>query len=251
MKLRIRSIARRLVSITSIIPGMSGLLSPGDIGVKILVWLSAPAVIVTIFTSFLAASGWFSIGRTSVRYTMIATQRAGETVRHWTSARQRAMASLLAASTGFVAVSYSLSQLAGVTYERIGQGSQSIAYGFKFDEGFLVSQLLEYQRWTRFSIWTLACVLVSIFALNLANLIGAQLLRSFIRFAWKIILGLGLAASLVMVLDGCSVLFLGAQHQDNYRASMALFYALWACCLWLLPGLAVVIDHASESVFSG
>jgi hypothetical protein len=231
---------------------MSGLPSPQDIAVKILIWLSAPAVIVMIFTSFLAAAGWLTLGRTSVRYTMIASQRAGETVRHWTSARQRAMVSLLAASTGFVAVSYSLSQLVGVTYEKIGHSHQSIAYGFKFDAGFLVSQLLEYQRWTRLSMWTLVGVLVSIFVLNFANLSGALLLRESIRLIWRIILALGLVASLLLVLDGCSVLVLGVQHHyDNYRPSMALFYAFWVGCLWLLPCFAAVIDGASEKVFSG
>ena len=230
---------------------MSGLPSPGDIAVEILVWLSAPAVIVTILTSLLAAAGWLSLGRTSVRYATITRQRAGETVRQWTSARQRAMVGLLVASTGFVAVSYSLSQLAGVTYEKIGQSHQSIAYGFNFDAGFLVSQLLEYQRWTRLSMWVLIGVLASIFALNFANLTGAHLLRGFTRLIWGAILGSGLAASLLLVLDGCSVLILGMGHHDNYRSSMALLYALWVGCLWLLPCFAAFIDSASEKVFSG
>jgi hypothetical protein len=230
---------------------MSGLPSPEDIAIKIFVWLSAPAVIVTIFTSFLAATGWLTLGRTSARYTMIATQRAGETVRHWTSARQRALVGLLAASAGFVAVSYSASQLAGVTYEKIGQSHQSIAYGFQFDAGFLVSQLLEYQRLTRLSVWVLIGVLASIFALNLANLTDAHLLRAIVRLIWGAILGLGLAASLLIALSGCSVLLLGVGHQDNYRPSTALLYALWVGCLWLLPCFAAAIDSASEKVFSG
>src|ERR1019366_8151111 len=163
---------------------MNGLPSPEDIAVKIIIWLSAPAVIVTIFTSFLAATGWLTLGRTSARYAQIATQRAGATVQHWTSARQRAMVVLLAASAGFVAVSYSTSQLAGVTYEKIGQSHQSIAYGFELNAGFLVSQLLEYQRWTRLSIWVLVGVLASIFALNLANLTDAHFLGGFIRLVW-------------------------------------------------------------------
>jgi hypothetical protein len=230
---------------------MSGLPSPEDIAIKILVWLSAPAVIITIFTSFLAAAGWLTLGRTSVRYTMVAAQRAGDTVRQWTSARQRAMVGLLAASTGFVAVSYSASQLAGVTYEKIGQSHQSIAYGFTFDAGFLVSQLLEYQRWTRLSMWVLVAVLASIFALNLANLTDAHLLRGFIRIIWCVILGLGLVASLLLALDGCSVLVLGMGHHNNYRPSMALLYALWVGCLWLLPCFATIIDSTSEKLFSG
>jgi hypothetical protein len=230
---------------------MSGLPSPEDIAIKILVWLSAPAVIVTIYTSFLAAVGWITIGRKSVQYAQRAGNWTGETVRHWTSARQRAMVGLLTASTGFVAVSYSASQLAGVTYEEIGQSHQSIARGFTFDAGFLVSQLLEYQRWTRLSMWVLVGVLASIFVLNFANLTDANLLREFIRVIWRIILGIGLVASLLLLLDGCSVLVLGTAHKDNYKASMALLYALWVGCLWLLPCLAVAVDSASEKVFSG
>jgi hypothetical protein len=230
---------------------MSGLPSPEDIAIKILIWLSAPAVIVTIFTSFLAAAGWLSVGRASVGATQRAGEKLQEKLRHWTSARQRAMVGLLTASTGLVAVSYSASQLAGVTYEKIGQSHQSIAYGFTFDADFLVSQLLEYQRWTRLSMWVLVGVLASIFALNLANLTGAHLMREFIRIIWRVILGLGLAASLLLVLSGCSVLVLGMGHHDNYRPSMALLYALWVGCLWLLPCFAASIDSASEKVFSG
>lgn len=229
---------------------MSDLPSPEDIAIKILVWLSAPAVIVTIFTSLLAVAGWFTLGRTSVHYTVLATQRAGERARDWTSARQRAMVGLLAASTGFVAVSYSASQLAGVTYEKIGQNHQSIASGSTFDAGFLVSHLLEYQHWTLLSTWVLVGVLASIFTLNLANLTGAKSLADFITFIWKIILGVGLFASPLIVLAGISVLLLGMGHQDNYKTSMALLYALWVGCLWLLPCFAAAVDIASKKVFS-
>ena len=152
---------------------MSGLPSPQDIVVKVLVWLSAPAVIVMIYTSFLAAIGWYTVGRAGVRYTVIAGKRARETARHWTSSRQRSMVRLLAASTGFVAVAYSLSQLAGVTYEKINHG-ESIASGFSFDAGFLVSRLLGYQHLTRLSVWTFVGALTSIFVLNFANLTGIR-----------------------------------------------------------------------------
>jgi hypothetical protein len=114
-----------------------------------------------------------------------------------------------------------------------------------------VSQLLEYQRWTRLSMWVLVGVLASIFALNLANLTDAHLLREFIRIIWRVILGLGLVASLLLALDGCSVLVLGMGHKNNYRPSMALLYALWVGCLWLLPCFTAAIDSASEKVFSG
>jgi hypothetical protein len=251
ISLRIRAICPRLSGRLPILSAVSGLPSPEDIMVKVLFWLGTSAVIVMIFTSCLAVAGWLSLGRSSVRYVRIGARRAGETVRDWTSARQRAMVRLLAASTGFVAVSYSLSQLAGITYEKLGPGRQPLSSGVTpFDAGFLMSQLLEYQHFTRFSIWTVAGVLASIFMLNFANLIDAHRLRNFIRFIARIVLGTGLAVSVLVVLNGLGVLVEGLNHQNNFKPSMVVLYALWAVCLWLLPCFAVGIDGASEKTFS-
>jgi hypothetical protein len=227
---------------------MSGLPSPEDLAVKVLLWIGAPAVVVTAYTSVLAGIGWISVGRSSARNLSTARARTRATLRDWTTVRQRATVRLIAASAAFVAVAYSLTQLAGVTYERIGD-NPSIAEGLSFDAGFLVSQLLGYQHWTRLSGWAVFAALASIFLLNVANLIGSVALRKFIAFVWGVALLPGMLLGFLLILDGVCVLILGLTHSDNYQPSMAVLYALWVACLFALPWLAERIQHSSEDLF--
>lgn len=80
---------------------------------------------------------------------------------------------------------------------------------------------------------------------NFADLIGARRLR-----AWPTVLGLGALLSLVLALAGLAVLIQGLMHSGIYKPSMALLYALWITCLWILPLSSIVIDDASKQLYS-
>jgi hypothetical protein len=110
---------------------MSGLPSPEDVAIQLLKWLSAPVIVIVLFTSLLALLGWVSFLRSSVRYATSAALRTRETVQYWTTFRQRAFLRLTLASTLFLAIFYSLVQLAQVTYEKTSNG-YSIAEGLVF-----------------------------------------------------------------------------------------------------------------------
>jgi hypothetical protein len=227
---------------------MTGLPSPEDVAVKILVWIGAPAILIALYTSLLALLGWVSLVKSSRRNVSLAVRRTRETLRDWTTARQRAAVRLVAASTLFVAVAYSLTQLAGVTYEKV-DGNTSIADGLSFDGTFLFSQLVGYQHWTRLSAWTVLAALLSIFLLNVANLIRLTGLRKLITLVWGVVLGLGMLFGLLLILAGVCVLLLGLTHYDNYQPSMAILYALWVGCLFLLPWLAERVQRGSVDLF--
>ena len=159
-----------------------------------------------------------------------------------------ATVSLIAASTVFVALAYSLTQLAGVTYEKIGH-KPSIAEGLSFRAPYLISELLDYQHWTRLSAWTVLAALLSIFLLNVTGLIGASHLRGFIIFVWAIVLVPGVLLGLLLALDGLIVMTLGFMHQNGYQPSMAVLYLLWVACLLALPLLGSKIVRESERIF--
>jgi hypothetical protein len=227
---------------------MNGLPSPEDITVRVLIWLGAPAVIVTIYTSVFAFLGWVSLGKSGARGVSTAAARIRQTAVDWSSERQRATMKFIAASTAFVAVVYSLTQLAGVTYEKIGR-HLSIAEGLTFNAGYLVSELLGYQHWTRLSAWTVLAALVSIFLLNVAGLFRAPTLSGFVTVIWAIVLVPGAFAALLVALAGASVLILGLTHQDNYQPSMAVLYLLWVVCLLSLPLLGRKIVSEIDRMF--
>jgi hypothetical protein len=227
---------------------MNGLLSPEDIAVRVLLWLGAPAVIVAIYTSVLAFLGWVSLGKSSARGVSTAVARTRQTAVDWSSERQRATVKFIAASTAFVAVAYSLTQLAGVTYEKIGH-NHSIAEGMTFNASYLVSELLGYQHWTRLSAWTVLSALVSIFLLNVAGLIRAPALRGFVAVIWTVVLVPGAFAALLVAIAGACVLILGLTHQNNYQPSMAVLYLLWVVCLLSLPLLGSKIMTEIERMF--
>ena len=228
---------------------MPGLLSPEDVTVRVLLWIGAPLVIVTIFTSFLAFLGWVSFVKSSVRTVSTAATRTRELIVYWTTELQWAVVRLIAASAIFTALAYSATQLAGVTYEKVGQ-QRSIAEGMDFDSGYLVSQLLGYQHWTRLSAWTVTGVLVSIFFVNAFTLAGITWLKNVIAFgvAWLVTLPCALFGLLVGF-SGIFVLILGLTHSNGYRPSMATLYLLWVVCLVPLHPLWAVIAYLSEQVF--
>jgi hypothetical protein len=226
---------------------MGGLPAPEDLAVRVLVWLGAPALIIAIFTSVLAFFGWISAAKSSVRNVSLTVTRARQVFTYWTSERQRAAVTLVLASTLFTAIAYSLTQLMGVTYQNFGHGG-SIAEGMKFGSSYLTSHLLGYEHWTPLSAWTVVGALVSIFLLNVANLIGASRLRSAVMAPWGLTLGLGVIAGALIGFAGFCVLILGLMHADNYQSSMAILYLLWVICLLSLPWLAIKIVSASERV---
>jgi hypothetical protein len=223
---------------------MDGLPSPQDIVVRVLVWLGAPGLIVTIYISVFALFGWISLGKATARkFARTQQQIVGRS-----SKRQRGTVSFIAASAIFVAITYSLTQLIGVTYEKIGH-HLSIAEGLTFNGRYLLSELIGYQHWTRLSAWAVFAALISIFLLNVADLIDMPGLRQFITFIWAIVLIPGAFATLLLALDGISVLILGLLHQDNYQPSMAILYLLWVACLLSLPALGGKIVADSKRMF--
>jgi hypothetical protein len=220
------------------------LLEPADIGEKLLVWLGLPSVVVGVITLLLALLAWWDFLKKRTQD----VRAARENLRQWTSFRQRATARLVAAGAGFVAVAYSLSQLAGVTYERVS-GQRSIAEGQRFDSSYLFVQLIGYQHWTRLSTWTVLAALVSVFLLNVANLIGSSRLRSLITTLWGLVLLPAVIAGFLMVLAGVCVLILGLTRRDAYQPSMTWLYAIWAACLFALPWLGMVVKVSSAEAF--
>jgi hypothetical protein len=217
---------------------------PEDVGEKILVWLGLPSLVVGAYTFVLALLAWRDFVKNRARD----VRAARENLRRWTTYRQRATVRLIAAGAAFVAVAYSLTQLAGVTYERIGD-HPSIAEGLSFDSGYLFAQLVGYQHWTRLSAWTVAAALASIFLLNVANLVGATGLRKLITALWGLVLLPAVLAGCLLALDGVCVLILGLTHADNYQPSMTWLYALWVGCLFALPWLGDEIRDASAAAF--
>jgi hypothetical protein len=227
---------------------MVGLPSPEDLVVKVLVWFSVPTSVVAVFTSALAAAGWLKVGRSSLRSAVNAKTQARLIVQRGSTGRQRALVGFIVSSGLFLAIAYSLSQLAGVTYEKLNNG-ESIATGLQVSSSFLISRLLGYQHWNPVSFWTVACALTSIFALNFADLNGGGGLRAAIVFIWRYILLLGAILGVLVVIDGCSVIVLGATHSNGYKASTSLLYALWAICLWSLPWLGSAINRTSRGIY--
>jgi hypothetical protein len=227
---------------------MSGIPSPEDVAVKVLVWLAAPTVLVLAFTSFLAVLGWFSFGRATARYVSVAAANVRSTTVYWTTERQRTFAKLVSAGATFIALAYTLSQLAEVTYHKVGSNI-SIAEGLSFDWHYLVDQLLDYRHWTPISEWTILAVVGSIALLNVADLAGIRLLRGLLSLVWATTLGLGLLGACLLGLDAVCVLLLGLTHSDNYQPSMTVLYVLWIVPLVALPRLATIIDESSKLVF--
>jgi hypothetical protein len=215
----------------------------------LLKWLGFPAVIIALYLSFLHLLGWLEFWKKSVRNVSTAQNRARQTFRAWTTARQRAAAGLVVASAAFVAMAYSVAQLFGVTYQKLG-GHRSIAEGLSFDAGYLFGQLVGYQHWTRTSAWAVIAALGSIFVLTFANLAGSKGLHHLVAWPWNLVLGLGMIAGGLLAIDGLCVLVLGLTHSDNYQPSMAWLYGLWVFCLFALPWLGQRIVDDSRRLFA-
>jgi hypothetical protein len=197
-----------------------------------------------------ALLGWWSFFQQAVRYSTAAATTARDTVRYWTTDRQRAFVTLLFSSLCFATVVYLLAQLIDFTVTDGLTGPTSfmrVDYSVPWQSVF--EQALSYNRWTVYSQWALLGTAVSIGLLQVAHLADIGPLESAIVGTWTLVLGIGiLCAAYLAICAACLAIGVGLRSADAPVWLLVLMVAAIAF-LALLPRLATVIREASGTAY--
>jgi hypothetical protein len=226
----------------------TGLLSPGDVAVKVMVWFGAPAIMVLTFSSILILLNWKSFLQSTARVGASASRAALANLRYWTTERQRAFVKLTVASSAFIAVAYSFSQLVGWFVTSLRE-TPAFWKQDHIDWHIVLDQILVYQRWSAESRWTVLGSAILIALLNIADLCDLHALRNLIVGLGYAVLGTALVAACFGALGWAAPLLIGIlfMHAPVWLLVLEL---IAIACLAVLPYLGRTIRDASRRAYT-